>query len=46
MFLRDDKIRRRALVALSGLPVAAVESDKNIQNYLEALREDNWGDPS
>jgi hypothetical protein len=46
MFLRDDEIRRRAIAALSGLPAAAVESDKNIQNYLEALREDNWGDSS
>jgi hypothetical protein len=46
MFLRDDKIRRTAIAALSGLPAASVEYDKNIQNYLRALRADSWGDPS
>jgi hypothetical protein len=46
MFLRDDKIRRTAIAALSGLPTAAVESDKNIRNYLKMLRETRWGDPS
>jgi hypothetical protein len=44
--LRDDNIRRRALAALAALPDAAIESDKGIQNYLEALRDDRWGDPS
>jgi len=42
LFLRDEKIRSRALAALRGLPAAAVESDKNIQSYLAALHDKEW----
>jgi hypothetical protein len=42
LFLRDEKIRSRALAALRGLPAAAVESDKSIQSYLAALHDEEW----